>query len=243
MKRIKVATIVAVLAFSSPVTAQTDDIREAPVRFDAGSRISVIEDKITGFQSVSYSIGLEAGRRLSVTLRSSNTATYFKVYAPGRGPGDQALANSGMTSDLISDLNRFASVVETSGTYTISVYMMRSAARRSETANYSLTIEMDGSGPSDGPVQADYADGLQGGPDYWQVNTSNAESRLNVREAPSTGANVVSVYYGGQILRNLGCRMAEGRRWCNVETPDEAVSGWAAGDFLIEGTAPARSEP
>ena len=36
--------------------------------------------------------------------------------------------------------------------------------------------------------------------------------------------------------------MAEGRRWCNVETPDGAISGWAAGDFLIESAAPPVSE-
>ena len=238
MRTFIVAASIALISLSAPVVAQSDDIREALVRFDAGSTVAEIEDTITGYQSVSYTVGLEAGRRLSVKLDPTNTATYFNIYEPGRGPGDEALANSGLTGDLVSDLNRFESVVQTSGTYTISVYMMRSAARRNETTDYVLSVELDQSEPSDGPVQADYADGLQGGPDFWQVNTSSTESRLNVREAPSISANVVSVYYGGQTLRNLGCRMAEGRRWCNVETPDGSVSGWAAGDFLIEGAAP-----
>ena len=143
------------------------------MRFETGSTVTKIEDAITGYQSVSYTIGLEAGRTLSVTLEPSNLATYFNVYEPGRGPGDQALANSGMTSELVPDLNRFEGVARMSGTYTISAYMMRSAARRNETSNYTLTVGLDESGPTDGPVKADYADGLQGGPDFWQVNTSD----------------------------------------------------------------------
>ena len=236
----------AVLVLAAPAVAQSDDVREAPVRFEAGATTSSIVDAITGYQSVSYTVGLEAGRKLSITLEPSNLATYFNVYEPGFGPGDQALANSGMTSELVPDLNLFEGVVETSGTYTISIYMMRSAARRNETSNYTLTVGMDASGPTDGPVEADYADGLQGGPDYWQVNMSSGSGGLNIRQSPSAGANIVSVFSGGQILRNLGCRMAEGRRWCSVETPDGSVSGWAAGDFLIEGTAPTEtssSEP
>ena len=41
----------------------------------------------------------------------------------------------------------------------------------------------------------------------------------------------------GQNVRNLGCRMAEGRSWCRVATlADPGSEGWAAGDFLIEGS-------
>ncbi|AQS49069.1 hypothetical protein BMG03_15695 [Thioclava nitratireducens] len=65
-----------------------------------------------------------------------------------------------------------------------------------------------------------------------------------MRSAPSTGASIVTRLADGQNLRNLGCRMAEGRRWCQVATlADPGFEGWAAGEYLIEGTGtPTRAE-
>ena len=83
-------------------------------------------------------------------------------------------------------------------------------------------------------VQADYADGLQGGPDFYKVATSGGP--LNLRSRPSSGASLVMRLNNGQNVRNLGCRMEEGRRWCRVATlADPGYEGWAAGDFLVEG--------
>ena len=67
---------------------------------------------------------------------------------------------------------------------------------------------------------------------------------LNVRGGPSTGAPAIGRFPNGAVLRNLGCRMAEGRRWCQVEaTAPGGITGWVAGEFLIEasgqGMAPA----
>ncbi len=111
--------------------------------------------------------------------------------------------------------------------------MMRSAARRNEVSNYMMAISIEGeTGES---VQADYADGLQGGPDFYQVATSGGP--LNLRSGPSSGASLVTRLNNGQNVRNLGCRMEEGRRWCRVATlADPGYEGWAAGDFLIEGS-------
>ncbi|OWY14732.1 hypothetical protein B6V72_05670 [Thioclava sp. F34-6] len=72
----------------------------------------------------------------------------------------------------------------------------------------------------------------------------NDVATLNMRSAPSTGASIVTRLADGQNLRNLGCRMAEGRRWCQVATlADPGFEGWAAGEYLIEGTGtPTRAE-
>ena len=112
---------------------------------------------------------------------------------------------------------------------------MRAAARRNERSNYTLDIGITGA--TGEVVEGDYADGLQGGPDYYQVSVVGG-GPLNLRSRPSAGARVVTRLANGSNVRNLGCRMAEGRRWCRVATlADPGYEGWAAGEFLIEGSA------
>ncbi|KQI71207.1 hypothetical protein AN191_14110 [Loktanella sp. 5RATIMAR09] len=223
---------------SAPVIAAAlGETRTAQVRFAAGSSGTSITDTIAGRELVLYTIGAEAGQRMAITLIPSNQATYFKLYAPGTGPGDEALAVSQTTPAL----NAFDGTLPLSGEYTVAISMMHGGARQDERSDYTLTISI--SGDTDAIVQGDYADGLQGGPDFYQVVT--AGGRLNLRAAPSTGADRLARLSNGQNLQNLGCRMAEGRRWCKVTTlADPGIAGWAAGDFLIEGsgaeTAPSR---
>ncbi|KQB95907.1 hypothetical protein AL073_14695 [Loktanella sp. 1ANDIMAR09] len=220
------------LTLLAPVIATAqEDTRTVQVRFAAGVSGTTLTDTITGREVVLYTIGAEAGQRMTVTLNPSNLATYFNLYAPGAGPGGEAMAVSQMTPEL----NAFDGALPLSGDYTVSVYLMRSAARRGEVSDYTLTIGI--SGDTGAVVQGDFADGLQGGPDFYQVATSG--STLNLRAGPSLGADRLARLSNGQILRNLGCRMAEGRRWCKVATlADPGVEGWTAGDFLIEGSRP-----
>lgn len=88
-------------------------------------------------------------------------------------------------------------------------------------------------------MQGDFADGLQGGPDYWEVRTADAHGTLLLRAQPSAGAPVVTSVANQSILRNLGCRMMEGRRWCRVEVLPGGTRAWVVGDYLREGAAPA----
>jgi Bacterial SH3 domain len=233
------ATLGAAIALATVAASATtaQDIRTEPVHFAAGRSSARISGSIAGYESVSYVLGAEAGQTMTVALDASNGATYFNVYAPGSGPGDQALASSGLTGPAVPELNRFAAELPASGEYTISVYMMRAAARRDERSDYTLDIAVAGAADMPtGPVVNDFADGLQGGPDHWRVRTGDPAGRVNLRAAPSTGAAVLQSVPAGTVLRNLGCRMAEGRRWCQVETPAPAVTGWMAGDFLVEGS-------
>ena len=234
MKKSLVAlTIAMTLAMPVVATAQSE-LRTEQVRFAAGTSGTAINDSITGDESVLYAIGAEAGQRMKIRMDPSNLATYFNVYAPGTGPGDEALANSQFTGAMVPDINYFDGELRVSGEYSVSVYMMRSAARRNEVSNYEIVISIEGE--TGDTVQGDYADGLQGGPDFYQVATSGGGG-LNLRASPSSGAGVVTRLNNGQNVRNLGCRMAEGRRWCRVATlADPCFEGWAAGDFLVEGS-------
>lgn len=236
MSRILTLLAVVLLGFGT-APAEAQDMRYEPVRFAPGTTGTTLSDRITGRESVVYTIGAEAGQRMRIRLTSGNLATYFNVYPPGRGPGDEALAVSEMTGPMVPDLNVFDAVLPASGTYSVSVYLYRNAARRGEVSNYSLDIRV--TGETGAVVEGDFADGLQGGPDFWRVR---AGSGLNLRTAPSTGARVLANLPNGLELRNLGCRMAEGRRWCQVATPDGSLTGWVAGDYLAEGSVEAATQ-
>jgi hypothetical protein len=112
---------------------------------------------------------------------------------------------------------------------------MRSAARRNERSNYKLDIQVSALADATAPVQADFADGLQGGPDFWEVTGLRRGDTLNMRRGPSASEGIVLRFANGAVLRNKGCRMNGGQRWCKVERPDApAISGWVAGRFLRE---------
>jgi Bacterial SH3 domain len=239
-----VAAILILLASGFPA-ARASDIRSEAVRFEPGTSSTVINGSIVGRESVSYTIGAEAGQLMTVRLNASNTATYFNVYAPGRGPGDEALAVSEITGPMTPETNTFSAPLPTSGVYTINVYLYRNAARRGDRSDYSLSIQIP---PRDAaslsqPVQNDFADGLAGGPDFWEVTGVSAGDQLNVRQEPSTAGRVVARVDNGRVLRNRGCRMSGGQRWCEVEAADEAgLRGWVAGRFLRESSYTAGSE-
>jgi hypothetical protein len=236
----------ALACYAVPTAAEARDVRTEQVRFKGGETGTSIKGQIAGYDSVSYVLGAEAGQTMAIALKPSNLATYFNVYEPGKKPGDQALANSGLTGPMIPDLNKFSGKLPSSGEYTILVYMMRSAARRKEVSRYTLDISISplGDATSLPPVRSDYADGLQGGPDYWDVKTKSASATVNIRDAPSGAAPLVGGLAGGTVVRNLGCRMAGGRRWCRVETLGAPrMSGWTAGEFLRESSFAGAAAP
>lgn len=224
------ALVLLCLALFSGFSAAQEPVRK-DVHFPSGKSSVTLKGTIKGRQSVSYRLGAEAGQDLRIALRA-NGATSFNLYEPGRGPGEQALA-IGETID-----NRFDGKLSVSGVYTIDVFLVRAAARRNETSRYTLEISLAPKTDTSAPVKADFADGLQGGPDFWRV-TGTGKTPLALRSAPSQGAKIVMRFDDGAVLRNRGCRMAEGVRWCRVELPgDPSAAGWMPGDRLRESAPP-----
>jgi hypothetical protein len=220
---------VSTMLFTSAIPALAQN-RSVDVRFPAGATGTTISDSVTGRDTVLYKLGAEAGQTMNVVLSSNNTATYFNVYAPGSGLGDAAL----VIGEFTDPINTWSGTLDMSGEYTVAVFLYRAAARRGETAAFTLDLSV--LGETGARVEGDFADGLAGGPDFFEVSVSGGGT-LNMRAGPSAGASVVTRLANGQNLRNLGCRMAEGGRWCRVATmADPGYEGWAAGDFLIEGS-------
>ncbi|GAA2853089.1 SH3 domain-containing protein [Aminobacter aminovorans] len=216
---------IILLPVVQPVLAQE---RSERIIFASGRSSQTVQDSIAGYETVNYRINVRAGQRLAATLKTDNASNYFNIWAPG---ASEAIYNSS-TSGELADV-----IVQSSGDYRIQVYLMRNAARRNETADYSLRLEVTGGNPANGDdakTVPDYADGLSGGPDFWEVANVAPGDRLNVRSCPTAQAPIVVRLRNGAVLRNLGCRMNGQTRWCKVERREGSGSGWAAGRFLVE---------
>ncbi len=198
--------------------------RSARVEFGRGQSSTVIRGTVRGYDGANYSINVRGGQRLAVTMDSSNSSNYFNILGPG---GGEALFNGSISGDF-ADI-----IVPGSGDYVVQVYLMRNAARRNEQARFTLRIEVTGGRPI-APPSPDFADGLAGGPDFFQVAGISRGDALNIRTRPSAQSPIVTRVVNGEILRNGGCRMTGQTRWCRVSRPDGSNAGWAAGRFLIE---------
>jgi hypothetical protein len=232
------AAILAALPLSSPLPAHAQDIRTEEVRFPAGASGTTIKGSIKGRESVSYVLGASAGQTMTVALDSANTSIYFNVYAPGKGPGDEALAVSEITGPMVPDINRFSATLPADGKYTVSVYLYRNAARRGDRADYSLAIGIGGKAASTAPAaqpKGDFADSLSGGPDFWEVTGVAANDTLNMRVEPTAKAPILARFANGVILANRGCSETSGQRWCRVAIPQTGQEGCVFGRYLREG--------
>jgi uncharacterized protein YraI len=216
------AALALLLAMTAGASGQTD-VRREHVDF-AGWTGAAIDGEIVGREFDRYELNAAAGDTLTVRLHTPHTGTYFNVYTPGNGPGDQALANSGMTGGPVLALNEFSGALPTTGVYEVVVYMVRSAARRDEVAPYA--IEFDLLQPTDAgdPGAAER---------FFQVRTRSAGGHLNVHTGPSVDAARVGRYNNGSVLRDIGgCAANEGREWCEVMAYEGGLAGFVAGEFL-----------
>lgn len=123
-----------------------DTIRTVRVHFKKGTNSTVIEARIKGYEVVDYVLGARAGQNMNVSLATKHSATYFNILAPGQN--EVAMFNGSVNQ------NQFEGTLPASGDYKIRVYMMRSAARRSEVAPYRLEIIIDSAGQSTMQMQS-----------------------------------------------------------------------------------------
>ena len=127
------AVTAATLPFATIAEAQT--AKPERVQFAKGKAAKTIRGTLKGDQSRLFVVNLRAGQTMTVKLNSSNSSTYFNVTAPG---AQQAMF-IGSTSG-----NSMTEVVPSAGDYTIDLYLMRNAARRNETTNFTITIGATG---------------------------------------------------------------------------------------------------
>lgn len=214
------ASLVAAAMFAVPALAQTKTETVSPADAEKGV---VVSGRIAGDQGADYVVSGEAGQTLSVDLLSANPSLNFNILPEGQ----QEALFIGSTSGNVADIP-----LPAAGRYVVQVYLMRNAARRDEETGYTLGIGLSG---------ADYADGLAGGPDWWQI-AGISSGALNIRSGPDTRYPVVGKVQNGEAAQNRGCRMTGEMRWCSVRIDGSGVQGWVAGRYLVEGAAPAAAD-
>lgn len=114
-----------------------DGIESRPLQFAKGASSATVKGSLRGDKTIDYKLRAKAGQTMSVALKTSNGANYFNVLPPG-STGEAIFIGS--TSG-----NEWTGPLPADGEYTVRVYLMRSAARRNETADYTLTVGITGS--------------------------------------------------------------------------------------------------
>ncbi|MET0323132.1 MAG: hypothetical protein ABW069_20605 [Duganella sp.] len=119
----------AVLACGSAGAADT--VRHERIDVQQGDPARKTSGKITGYQTVEYTVHVPAGSKVDIGLKSANTSAYFNVTVAGAGEALFVGARDG---------NRFHTVAPADGQLQVLVYLMRNAARRNQAAAYVLEV-------------------------------------------------------------------------------------------------------
>ncbi len=115
--------------------AVSDEINRVRIKFDPGTSSKVVESSITGYEGVDYQLNVKEGQYMNISMATRHGATYFNIMEPGEQY--EAIYNGSIGG------NQFEGTAAKSGDYTIRVYMMRSAARRNEKADFRLEMIVD----------------------------------------------------------------------------------------------------
>ncbi|WDR01271.1 SH3 domain-containing protein [Devosia algicola] len=234
MKKLLRGAFAISVLMAGPVAAQTNMPSE-PIVLPAGSSSAVIRDRVDSRDSLVYDLAGSAGEAVTITLSAVTSSANFNVNTPD---GQAALFVGSR------DGRMFSGVLPENGDYTILVYLVGQA---SETGGADITLTVTrGDEPmaSEDAIAldamgADFADGLAGGPDFWEVHSLRDDDTLNIRTGPSLENAAIGKVSNGTVMRNLGCEKPRSTIWCQVEATDGTmVKGWAASRYLREAAAP-----
>ena len=140
------AALFLLLFISSSHVFAEDEIRIERVQFAKGATSAIIRGRLKGYSGVDYLVRGGAGQTFTVSLKRSNLSNYFNVLPPG---SKDVAMYAGQTGE------DFKGVLPTDGDYTIRVYLVRAAARRYESSDYTLTINVTGKALAPVPASKD----------------------------------------------------------------------------------------
>jgi hypothetical protein len=145
-QRSAVAVLVLTLVAS---TAFADDVRTERVQFARGTTGATIESRLTGRELVRYVLGARKGQRLTVSMTTDNYGLSFNIYEPGKTPGEAEALYIGA-----HDGPNYQGILWASGDFLVQVGLVRSAARRGESASFKIRFEIDDPPPVEEPGDA-----------------------------------------------------------------------------------------
>ena len=121
------------LLFAAMPTIAQVQIHQEHIQFQPGTTGTTIQGQLQGDNDIDYILQAKAGQSITVILNSDNLQNYLNVIPTGEDTAIFVGSSSG---------NRFEGVLPKEGDYTIGVDLMRPAAGRGETSNYTLDVQI-----------------------------------------------------------------------------------------------------
>lgn len=178
----------------------------------------LVSGSVTGHDSVHYALSGAQGQVLSVDLGGAEAVPEFLIREAEKS---EVLFLSSAAPAPVADL-----ALPQPGDYVIEVFLQDALAEQAVPVAYDLVVGLN---------PPDFADGLAGGPDWWQVSGTQT---LTLRAGPSERFPPVGVAEVGAVGQNAGCHLNLGTRWCAVTLSGSGAKGWLPGAALTEAAAP-----
>ncbi|MBX7172809.1 MAG: hypothetical protein K1X72_17700 [Pyrinomonadaceae bacterium] len=124
-KKVILFAILLVGLFAVSVSAQS----KVHVRFAKGTSSATVKGTVTGYKYIDYIVRAKSGQTMTVNLTSANTACNFAIFYSDMKEIEDANGVQESTRN-----------VDVDDDYIVRVLLPRSAARRKESANFSLKI-------------------------------------------------------------------------------------------------------
>jgi len=129
------ASLLAALLATAALAAPPAAPKPQDVHFAPGSSGTELKGTVKGEKAVHYRLVAGAGQTLSVTMKASNGGQSFNIVSPGSNEAMFIGETQGEKAQV---------VLPTDGAYLIQTFLVRSAARRNESSNYTLQVSVTG---------------------------------------------------------------------------------------------------
>jgi len=117
------------------------------IQFAKGASSAQLRGTIKGGDDIDHMLSARAGQTLAVKLQSSNTSLYFNINPPGSANASMFIGNTQGSQARV--------MLPADGSYVLRVYLMRNAARRHESAAYTLDVAVTGQALAQLPAAQD----------------------------------------------------------------------------------------
>jgi len=135
---ITIALLLAMAAVVPPealAAADAGTTHGKPLQFAKGKSSAQVRGSIKGDRDAAHTVNARAGQTLAVSLTSTNASLNFNINAPGSTESMFIGSVQGAKASV---------VLPADGSYVVQVYLMRNAARRNESASYTLDVAVTG---------------------------------------------------------------------------------------------------
>lgn len=129
------ALLITLAALCAGGSASAADRPGAALQFAQGQTSVKLQGKVQGDADASYTVEARAGQTLAVSLATKHGSLNVNVIAPGASEAMFIGSTQGRQARVM---------LPADGAYRVQVYLMRSAARRHESAAFSLEVAVTG---------------------------------------------------------------------------------------------------